>query len=69
MRFSAAIVAVHVAEVADLGDPPELLRRDLVERREDRRERHVDPDVDGPESALDFLCRRLTLIGVGHIGR
>ena len=61
--------AVHEPQVADLGDPPELIRLDLPERREDRGERHVHPDVDRAEPVLRLLGRPLDGVEVGHVGR
>jgi hypothetical protein len=56
---------VHGAEVHHL--PAEFVGRDLADRREDRRHRVVDPDVDGPEIALDALGRALHPLGVRHV--
>jgi len=42
---------------------------DLVEGREDRRERHVDPDVDGPHLVLDPIDRGGHLVVVRDVGR
>ena len=61
--------AVHEPEVADLGDPAELLRGDLRERCEHRGERHVDPDVDGAERRLDLGGGLVQLRVVGDVGR
>ncbi len=51
---------VHVAEVAHLGNPGELLRADFPEGREHRCEGHVHPHVDGaegtPRSAAPPVC-------------
>ncbi len=58
-----------MAEIADLGDPSILLRRDVVEPREHRRERDVDPDVDRAEFGLDPLGGRFDLVRVGDVGR
>ena len=59
---------VDVAQVADLGGPPVLLRRDVVEPCEDRRERDVDPDVDRPSSSSIRSAAASTWSGVGHVG-
>ncbi len=46
---------VHEAEVVDGGHPFELFGLEVRERREDRRHRVVDPDVDRPELELDAV--------------
>ena len=60
---------MDVAEVADLGDPAVLLGFDLVERREHRGERDVDPDVDRAHLGLDSGRDGEHLVCVGDIGR
>src|SRR4051794_12606106 len=59
--------AVDLAEVGDLGRAAELLGADLPERRQDRRHRDVDPDVDLAELAGHALGGRLDLLGVGDV--
>src|SRR5580658_10073787 len=59
---------MHIAEVAHLGDPRELLRADFPEGRKHRCEGHVHPYVDGPEGLLDQLRRRLDLGELGNVG-
>jgi len=58
---------VHVSQVADLGDPPVLLRSDLVERREDGRERDIHPHIDGTQLRLDGIDSRVHRIRIRHI--
>ena len=59
--------AVHTTQVGDLGDAAELVRVDLVERHEYRREGVVDPHVDRPDLAFDTVGHRVDRTGVGHI--
>ncbi len=56
-----------VAEVADLGDPPELLGGDLGEGGEDGGEGGVDPDVDRAECLLGQPGGRLHGLRVGDV--
>ena len=58
---------IHLAEVRHLGHATELLGRDLLERREDRRHGVVDPDIDRAELFLDPVRGGLDLVGVGHV--
>jgi hypothetical protein len=51
--------AVHEPQVAHLGDPAELLRLDLPERREHRGEGDVHPHVDRAEPVLRLPGRPL----------
>ena len=60
--------AVDISEVADLGDPFVLLGSDLPERREHRRERHVDPHINGAECVLGGGRGGLHRIGIGDVG-
>ncbi len=46
----------------------DLLGRQLLDRREDGREGHVDPHVDGAELLLDPVGRGLDGLGVGDVG-
>ena len=59
--------AVHVAQVGDLGDPPELRRGDLGERGEHRGEPHVHPHVDRAELAFRPLGGPVDGLEVGHV--
>ena len=59
---------VHESQVADLSDAAELVRGDLPERGEHRRERTVDPDVDPPEFLLHLVGGRLHLRAVRDVG-
>jgi hypothetical protein len=60
--------AVHLAEVGHLGRAAELLGRDLVDRREDRGHRVVDPHVDRPELGGDAVGGGVDLGRVGDVG-
>ena len=60
--------AVHETEVADLGDPAELLGGDLGERGEHRGERDIDPDIDRAEELFHLPGGVVDLRVVGHVG-
>jgi hypothetical protein len=60
---------VHEAEVAPLGDPPELGGTDVGERREYRGECHLHPHVDWPELGFHAARRGLDVIEARDIGR
>ena len=51
--------APNRAEIGHLGRTPVLVRLDFVQRREDRRHRIVDPDVDRPELGLGTVGSRV----------
>ena len=61
--------AVHEPVVCDVGDTSVFVRCDVLERREHRDHRVVDPHVDRPEAALDSFRGPLEVVAVGHVDR
>ena len=61
--------APDAAEIGHFGGAAIFLRRDLGDRREDRRHRIVDPDVDRAELPLDGSGGAVDRTGIGDIGR
>ena len=61
--------AVDASEIRNFGDSLELFRIHLLEWREHRHHRIVDPDVDGTEVVFNFQCCLVHLFVVGDIGR
>ena len=61
--------AVDDAEIRHLGDALDFVGLQLLDRREHRHHRVVDPDVDGAELTLDALGRRVDLRRVGDVDR
>ena len=59
----------HRSQVGDLGRPLELLRLDVLEKREHRRHRVVHPHVDRPERVLGRARRSVDGLEVRHVSR
>ena len=60
--------APHRPEIGDAGGALELVRIDVVEEREHRRHRVVDPHVDRPEALFDRARGRVDRVGVRDVG-
>jgi hypothetical protein len=59
---------VDLPEIGHCRPAAEFLGIDAVERREDRRHRVVDPNIDRAQFLLDPVRRHLDRLGFGHIG-
>ncbi len=60
---------VHGAQVSRLGRALEFGRRDIRNRRENRRHRVVHPDIDRAQRGLDGIGGVVDGFGIGHVGR
>jgi hypothetical protein len=60
---------MHLAEICNLGDALELIRRDGFDAAEDGRHGIVDPDIDLTPLSNDAVCRvgeRLRISDIGN---
>ena len=61
--------AVDRTEISHLRYPPEIFRRHFLNRGKDANHGVVNPDIDRPQFALDFLGRSLDCGGIRDIDR
>ena len=61
--------AVNLSEIGDLRNPPHFRGSQTGSRREDRRHRVVDPNVDSSPVGHHLRRRRFDGFGIGYVGR